>query len=61
MIMRTRFFSLLSVAHMSTSIILAGKRDSCHHSTLSFNENVVVAEMRYQHNSANFSGESKVQ
>ena len=52
---------MLSVAHMSTSIILAGKRDRCHHSTLSFNGNVVVAETSYQHNSANFSGESKVQ
>ena len=48
---------MLSVAHMSTSIILAGKRDRCHHSTLSFNGNVVVAETSYQHNSANFSGE----
>ena len=52
---------MLSVAHMSTSIILAGKRDRCHHSTLSFNGNVVVAETSYQHNSANFSGESNVQ
>ena len=50
---------MLSVAHMSTSIILAGKHDSCYHSTLSFNGNVVVAETSYQHNSANFCGESK--
>ena len=52
---------MLSVAHMSTSIILAEKRNSHYHSTTSFSETVVVAKTSYQHDSANFSGESKVQ
>ena len=56
-----KIFSILSIAHPWTSIILAGKCDIRHDSTLSFNGNVVVAETSYQHNSANFSGESNVQ
>ena len=40
--------SMVSIAHALTSFILAGKRDSRHHSTTSFSENVVVAERSYQ-------------
>ena len=40
-------FSILSIAHAWTSVILAGKRDSCRHSTTSFSENVVVAGASY--------------
>ena len=41
-------FSMLSIAHAWTSVILAGKRDSRRHSTTSFSENVVVAGTSYQ-------------
>ena len=41
-------FSILSIAHASTSVILAGKRGSRRHSTTSFSENVVVAGSGYQ-------------
>ena len=41
-------FSMLSIAHAWTSVILAGKRDSRRHSTTSFSENVVVAGTGYQ-------------
>ena len=41
-------FSILSIAHAWTSVILGGKRDSRRHSTTSFNENVVVAGTSYQ-------------
>ena len=36
-------FSMLSIAHAWTSVILAGKRDSRCHSPTSFSENVIVA------------------
>ena len=36
-------FSTLSINHVWTSVILAGKRDSSRHSTTSFSENVEVA------------------
>ena len=42
------YFSILSIAHAWTSVILAGKRDSGRHSTTSFSENVVVVETSYQ-------------
>ena len=38
-----QIFSILSIAHAWTSVILTGKRDSRRHSTTGFNENVVVA------------------
>ena len=41
-------FSILSIAHAWTRIILAGKRDSRRHSTTSFSENVGVARTSYQ-------------
>ena len=41
-------FSILSSARAWTSPILAGKRDSCYHSTTGFIENVVVAKTSYQ-------------
>ena len=41
-------FSILSIAQLWTSVILAGKRDSRRHSTTSFSENVVVAGASYQ-------------
>ena len=41
-------FSILSSARARTSAILAGKPDSCHHSTTSFSKNVVVAGTSYQ-------------
>ena len=41
-------FSILSIAHAWTSVILAGKRDSRRLSTTSFSENVVVAGTSYQ-------------
>ena len=39
---------MLSSVRTSTSVILAGKRDSHRHSTTSFSEKVVVAEASYQ-------------
>ena len=36
-------FSILSIAHASTSVILAGKRGSRRHPTTSFTENVLLA------------------
>jgi len=45
----TRYFSILKSVHVSTSIILAGKRDShCHYSTTRICKNVVVVETGYQ-------------
>ena len=41
-------FSMLSIAHAWTSVILAEKRDSRRHSTTSFSENVVMAGTSYQ-------------
>ena len=41
-------FSRLSIAHAWTSVILAGKRDSGRHSTMSFIENVELAGISYQ-------------
>ena len=40
-------FSILSSAHAWTSVILAGKPDSCRHSTTSFRKNFVVAGKSY--------------
>ena len=41
-------FSVLSSARAWTSVILAGKRDSHRHSTMSISENVLVAGTSYQ-------------
>ena len=41
-------FSVLSIAHAWTSVILAGKRGSRRHSATSFSENVGVAGTSYQ-------------
>ena len=41
-------FSVLSIAHAWTSVILAGKRGSRRHSVTSFSENAGVAETSYQ-------------
>ena len=42
-------FSVLSSTRAWTSVILAGKRDSCHgHSTTSFCKNVVLADTSYK-------------
>ena len=41
-------FSILIIAHVWTSIILAGKHDSHPHSTMGFSENVVVAGTSHQ-------------
>ena len=41
-------FLILSSARPWTSVILAGKRGSRHHSTTSFRANVVAAKTRYQ-------------
>ena len=41
-------FSILSIAHVWASVILARKRDSRGHSTTSFSENVVVTGRSYQ-------------
>ena len=41
-------FTILSIARPLISVILAGKRDSRHHSTTSFSKNVVVAGTSYQ-------------
>ena len=41
-------FSILSTAHVWTSVILAGKCGSRRHSTMSFSENVGVAGTSYQ-------------
>ena len=41
-------FSILSIAHVWTSVILAGKRDSRRHSTTSFSKEVVVVRASYQ-------------
>ena len=41
-------FSVPSSAHAWISVILAGKRGSCRHSTTSLSENVVVAGTSYQ-------------
>ena len=40
--------SVLSSARAWPSVILAGKRDSRRHSSMSFSENVVVSETSYQ-------------
>ena len=42
------FFSILSSARARTNVILAGKRGSRRHSTMSFSENVVLAKTSYQ-------------
>ena len=41
-------FSILSIEHMRTNIILVGKCDSHRHSTMGFSKNVVVAGTSYQ-------------
>ena len=41
------FFSILNNAHARTNAILARRCDSYHHSTTSFNENVVVAKKSF--------------
>ena len=41
-------FSILSIAHAWTSVILAEERDSRRLSTTSFSENVLVAGASYQ-------------
>ena len=41
-------FSMLSIVHAWTSVIVAGKRDSRRQSTMSFSENVVVAGTSYE-------------
>ena len=43
-----KIFSILSSARTFASVILAGKLDSCHCSTMSFREDVVVLETIYQ-------------
>ena len=40
--------ALVSITHAWTNAILAGKRDSRRHSTMSFSENVLVAGTSYQ-------------
>ena len=46
---RTRYFSILKSVRVSTSVILAGKRDSrCHYSTTCICKTVVVVETGYQ-------------
>ena len=41
-------FTVLSISHAWTNVILAEKRDSRRHTTTSFSENVVVAGTSYQ-------------
>ena len=41
-------FSILSISHARTSVIMAAKRESRRHSTTSFSENVVVAGTSYK-------------
>ena len=41
-------FTILSSARARTNVILAGKRGSRRHSTMSFSENVVLAKTSYQ-------------
>ena len=41
-------FSILSIEHMRTNIILVGKCDSHRHSTMGFSKNVVVAGTSHQ-------------
>ena len=41
-------FSILSIAHAWTSVILAGKRDSLCHSPTGFSESVVLMETSYK-------------
>ena len=41
-------FTILSISHAWTNVILAEKRDSRRHSTTSFSENVIVAGTSYQ-------------
>ena len=41
-------FSILSIAHAWTSVILAGKRDSRRHSSQGFSENVVLTGTSFQ-------------
>ena len=43
-----KIFSILSIAHTWTSVILAGKRDNRRHTSTSFSEEVVVAGTSYQ-------------
>ena len=45
---KDEIFSILSIARMNTSVILAGKLDGRRHSTADFSENVIVAETSYQ-------------
>ena len=45
---KDEIFSILSIARMNISVILAGKLDGHRHSTASFSENVIVAETSYQ-------------
>ena len=72
--LRVRKFLNSEYCSRVNQVILAGKRGSHHHSTMSFSVNVVVAETSYRmlevlsfcdgkriKISANFSGESKVQ
>ena len=42
-----RFFNT-KVVRASTSVILAGKGNSCRHSTMNFSENVVVVKTSYR-------------
>ena len=42
------YFSMRSIACTWTSVILAGKRVSRHHSTTGFSENFVVTETTFQ-------------
>ena len=44
---KDEIFSILSIARMNTSVILAGKLDGRRHSTADFSENVIVAKTSY--------------
>ena len=45
---KDEIFSILSIARMNISVILAVKLDRRRHSTAGFSENVIVAETSYQ-------------
>ena len=45
---KEEIFSILSIARMNISVILAVKLDGRRHSTAGFSENVIVAETSYQ-------------
>ena len=45
---KDEIFSILSIARMNISVILAVKLDGRRHSTAGFSENVIVAKTSYQ-------------